>query len=164
MAATYHVPPKVQLARSVLRPLFRLIFYVLGQVKITGKENVPSHEAYLVAVNHVSLFEAPYICAFWPKTLEALGAAEIWERTGQSTLARLYGGIPVHRGQYDRHLIETSLAVLRSGYPLALAPEGERSHTPDMQRTQIGIAYLMEKAQVPVVPVGIVGSTEDFLD
>jgi 1-acyl-sn-glycerol-3-phosphate acyltransferase len=164
MAATYHVSPKVQLARSVLRPLFRLIFYVLSQVKITGKENVPSHGAYLVAVNHVSLFEAPFIYAFWPKALEALGAAEIWERPGQSALARLYGGIPVHRGHYDRHLIETSLAVLHSGYPLALAPEGERSHTPGMQRAQVGIAYLMEKARVPVVPVGIVGSTEDFLD
>jgi 1-acyl-sn-glycerol-3-phosphate acyltransferase len=140
-----------------------LIFYAISQVKITGKENVPPQGAYLVAVNHVSLYEAPLICAFWPIAPEALGAADIWERPGQSILARLYGGIPVHRGTYDRHLIETSLTVLRSGYPLAIAPEGERSHTPGMQRAQVGIAYLMEKARVPVVPVGIVGSTDDFL-
>jgi 1-acyl-sn-glycerol-3-phosphate acyltransferase len=27
-----------------------------------------------------------------------------------------------------------------------------------------GVAFLMDKATVPVVPVGIVGTTEDFLD
>ncbi|MEJ2601046.1 MAG: hypothetical protein P8Z00_22130, partial [Anaerolineales bacterium] len=39
----------------------------------------------------------------------------IWERPGQNILIRLYGGIPVHRGDYDRNLIETMLAVLKSG-------------------------------------------------
>lgn len=164
MAPTYQVLPKVRLARKVLRPIFRLVFYALSRVEVTGKENVPTNQAYLVAVNHVSLFDPPLICAFWPVALEAMGAAEIWERPGQSTLARWYGGIPVHRGQYDRHLIETALAVLCAGYPLVLAPEGERSHTPGMQRAHVGIAYLMDKARVPVVPVGIVGTTEDFLD
>jgi len=53
---------------------------------------------------------------------------------------------------------------LRAGYPLLIAPEGGRSHTPGMRRAKPGVAYLMDKAGVPVVPVGIVGSTDDFLE
>ena len=163
MPPEYQLPRKVRLARPILRSTFRLVFHAISRVIITGKENVPPKGAYLIALNHVSLFEAPFVCSFWPVPPEALGAVEIWERPGQGTLARWYGGIPVHRGQYDRQLIETALAVLRSGYPLMIAPEGGRSHTPGMQPAHPGIAFLIEKAQVPVIPVGIVGSTDDFL-
>ena len=158
------MPTRMCLARGLLRPIFRLIFHALSRVKITGKENVPPSGAYLIAFNHISLFEPPLICAFWPVAPEAMAAAEVWERPGQSLLARWYGGIPVHRDQYDRQLIEAALAILRSGYPLVIAPEGERSHTPGLQPAHRGVAFLMDKARVPVVPVGIVGCTEDFLD
>jgi 1-acyl-sn-glycerol-3-phosphate acyltransferase len=132
-------------------------------VKISGKENVPARGGYLIAFNHVSTYDPPLIVSFWPVDPEVMGAIEIWGRPGQSTLIRWYGGIPVHRGQYDRQLIKIALSVLRSGYPLVIAPEGERSHTPGMKRATQGVAYLMDKAQVPVVPVGVVGNTEDFL-
>jgi 1-acyl-sn-glycerol-3-phosphate acyltransferase len=52
--------------------------------------------------------------------------------------------------------------VLESGYPLLIAPEGGRSHKPGMRRAMPGIAFILEKARVPVMPVGIVGSTDDF--
>jgi 1-acyl-sn-glycerol-3-phosphate acyltransferase len=32
-----------------------------------------------------------------------------------------------------------------------------------MQRANPGIAYLVDKAGVPVIPVGVFGSTEDFM-
>ena len=163
MVAEYDVPARIRLARMVLRPTFRLIFHALSRVKITGKQHVPMNGAYLIAFNHISLFEPPLICAFWPVAPEVMGAAEVWDRPGQSLLARWYGGIPVHRNQYNRQLIEKALAVLRSGFPLVIAPEGERSHKPGMQPAHRGVAFLMDKAKVPVVPVGVVGNTEDFL-
>jgi 1-acyl-sn-glycerol-3-phosphate acyltransferase len=117
----------------------------------------------MIAINHVSLFEPPLLLAFWPTAPEAVGAVDIWERPGQSLLARLYGGIQVHRGQYDRQLLDTMQAALLSGRPLLIAPEGGRSHQPGMRRALPGVAYVIEKANVPVVPVGVVGATDDFL-
>jgi 1-acyl-sn-glycerol-3-phosphate acyltransferase len=75
----------------------------------------------------------------------------------------LYGGIPVHRGEYDRQLLDTTMAALQSGKPLLIAPEGGRSHTPGMRRALPGVAYIVDKTDVPVVPVGLVGATDDFL-
>ena len=158
----YHVPWQNRLARAILRPSFRTLFHLLARVKIVGRENVPATGAYLIAINHVSIFDPPFIIAFWPVCPEALGAIEIWSKPGQAPLARFYGGIPVHRNQYDRQVINQMLAVLNSGRPLVIAPEGERSHVPGLLPGQPGIAYAVDRANVPVVPVGIVGTTEDF--
>lgn len=159
----YQVPFSTQAMRFFLRPFFRLLFHLLSRVRIYGKNNIPKQGAYLIAINHISLFEPPFILAFWPTPPEAAGAAEIWEKSGQSFLAKTYGGIPVHRGEFDRKLIDTMLKVLRSGRPLVLAPEGGRSHSLGMRRALPGIAYLAETASVPVVPVGIVGTSDEFL-
>jgi 1-acyl-sn-glycerol-3-phosphate acyltransferase len=159
----YIVPWRIRLLRLILRPVFRAIFHLLSRVRLRGMENVPKRGPYLVAINHVSLFEPPFVLAFWPVAPEAAGAAEIWEKPGQNILARVYGGIQVHRGEYDRILIEEMLSALRSSRPLVIAPEGGRSHTPGMRRGLPGVAYLADLSQVPIIPVGIVGATDDFL-
>ena len=150
------------LARPFLRFVLRTIFLVLAPVKITGKENVQRGKPYIAAINHVSLFEAPFIGVFWPEQLEVIGASDVWDRPGQNILARLWGGIPIHRGEYDRAAIEGGVSVLRSGYPLLIAPEGGRSHAPGLRQAQLGIAYIAGQTDVPVIPVGIVGTTDDF--
>ena len=159
----YSVPIANRIARSVLRPLFRLVFHILSDVKIIGRENVPKSGSYLITINHVSLFEPPFILAFWPTPPEGAGAIEIWDRPGQGMLVRLYHGIPVHRGEFDRQLLETMIAVLKSGRPLLLAPEGGRTHEVGMRRALPGVAYIIDKTHVPVIPVGIIGTTDDFL-
>jgi 1-acyl-sn-glycerol-3-phosphate acyltransferase len=150
------------LARPFLRVVLRAVFRILAPVKITGKRNVPLGKPYIVAINHVSLFEAPFIGVFWPEQLEVMGAVDVWSRPGQNILARLWGGIPVHRGDYDRALFDKVLAALAAGYPLLIAPEGGRSHKPGMNLAKPGIAYLAEQSALPVIPVGIVGTTDDF--
>lgn len=159
----YKVSIGTQFNRKIMRFFFRAVFHALGRVQIEGLDNVPAKGAYLIAMNHVSLFEPPLILAFWPKAPEAVGAVDIWSKRGQATLAKLYGGIPVHRGEYDRKLIETTLRALKSGRPLVIAPEGTRSHIPGMNRAQPGAAFIIDQANVPVIPVGLTGTTDDFL-
>jgi 1-acyl-sn-glycerol-3-phosphate acyltransferase len=161
--AQYHVAWWV---RWIGRPLVRLvlggIFRILAPIKIIGKENVPLGKPYLIAINHVSLFDPPFAGAFWPEQVEAMGAVDIWSKPGQNILARMWGGIPVHRGEYDRALFDTVTSALRSGYALLIAPEGGRSHTPGLCQAKPGLAYIIEQTGVPVIPVGISGTTDDF--
>lgn len=162
MTDEYHVPWHIQLMRPALRAAFRMIFRILGRVKITGIENVPFNQAYIVAANHISIFDPPLLGAFWPETPEALGAANVFKKKGQGLILKLYGVIPVHRGDYDRTLLETTINVLKSGRPLAILPEGGRSHETGMRQAKPGVGYIIEHTNVPVLPVGIVGTTDDF--
>lgn len=159
---SYTVPLHSRLLRPILRPIFRGIFHILSRVRVFGKENVPRGGSYIVAFNHVSLFDPPLMVAFWPVALEAAGASDLWSRPGQNILVRLYSGIPVYRGQYNRKMFQATVDVLKAGRPLLIAPEGGRSHTPGMHRGLPGVAYITEIARVPVIPVGVVGATDDF--
>lgn len=161
-AQAYHVPLRFRLIRPVLKTLFRSLFRALARITITGQENIPTGRSYVAAMNHVSIYDPPFVAAFWPEYLEIIGASAVFSRPGQGQLLRLYGVIPVHRGIYDRPLWTKLISILRSGRPLLIAPEGARSHDPAMRRAMPGIAYLVEKTDAPVVPVGIVGTTQDF--
>ena len=145
-----------------MRPIFRGIFHILGRVRIIGRENVPAGGPYVVAMNHISIFDPPLLVSFWPQLAEVVGAADVFEKKAQGPLLRMYGVIPVHRGDYDRALLETMLAILKAGRPLAIAPEGGRSHELAMRRALPGIGYVIEHMNVPVIPVGLVGTTDDF--
>ena len=160
--AAYHVPFRFRITRPVLRVIFRGIFRLLGRVAITGKEHIPLGQRYVVAMNHVSIFDPPLAGAFWPEQLEIIGASDVFQKPGQGQILKLYGVIPVHRGDYDRALFTKIISVIKAGYPLLIAPEGGRSHVPAMQRAMPGIAYIVEQTRVPVVPAGLVGTTEDF--
>jgi 1-acyl-sn-glycerol-3-phosphate acyltransferase len=127
-----------------------------------GRENIPYRQPYIVAMNHVSIFDPPFVAAFWPEELEIIGAIDVFGKPGQGQLLRLYGVIPVHRGDYDRPLLTKIIAIVKSGRPLLIAPEGARSHDTAMRRAKPGIAYVAEKTSAPVLPVGLVGTTEDF--
>jgi 1-acyl-sn-glycerol-3-phosphate acyltransferase len=158
----YTVPPHIKFNRLYLRPAFRLIFHILGQIKIVGRENVPLGTPYVVAMNHISIFDPPLLVSFWPEPTEIVGASDVFEKKGQGQLLKLYGVIPVHRGEYDRSLLETMLSVVKSGRPLAIAPEGGRSHEPAMRRAHPGVGYIIEHTNAPVIPVGILNTTDDF--
>lgn len=146
-----------------LKTAARWIFLVGGRVKISGLENIPRGQVYVTAANHISIYDPPLILAFWPEGLEALGATDMFNRAGFGSLLRMFGAVPVHRGEYDRELLETILAMLRGGYRLLIAPEGGRSHAVAMRRAKPGVAYILDEVHVPVVPVGIVGTTDDLL-
>jgi 1-acyl-sn-glycerol-3-phosphate acyltransferase len=146
----------------VLKFIFKPLFQLLFDVKISGRENIPTDSSYIIAYNHISVFEPPFILAFWPEFPEALAGHDVWDRTGiQGTMVKFFGAIPVKRGEYDRESMETMLTALRGGRPLMLSPEGGRSHDIGMRRAHPGIAYLVDRADVPVVPVAIVGTHDN---
>jgi 1-acyl-sn-glycerol-3-phosphate acyltransferase len=162
MRQPHQIPLRYKISRPILKAVFRFLFRVLGRVTISGRENIPRGKPCVIAMNHVSIYDPPLAGAFWPGPLEIIGAIDVFEKPFQGQLLRAYGVIPVHRGDYDRSLLSRMVWILEAGYPLLIAPEGGRSHVPGLKRAKPGVAYLAEKTRVPVVPVALVGTTEDF--
>lgn len=159
----YRVSNATRFRRWALRLIFRIIFHVLCDVHIVGQENIPPDSAYIIAHNHISLFEPPFIAAFWPIPFEAIGGADVFSRPGQKIMVRAWSAIPVKRDRYDRKVIDVMISLLDAGHPLLIAPEGGRSHAIGLRRALPGVAYMMHRANVPVLPIGVVGTTDDML-
>jgi 1-acyl-sn-glycerol-3-phosphate acyltransferase len=162
MTNAYIVPLPRRWLRSFMQVTGRLIFHILARVEIEGLENIPTSGAYVIAFNHVSIFDPPLVLAFWPVQPEILGAVDIWSRPGQDVLARMYKAIPIRRGEVDRDALDQTMAALRAGLPLMLSPEGGRSHKPGLRQGKAGVVYIIERTQTQVVPVGVTGTTDDF--
>ena len=162
-APTYRVSIWRWGLRTLLRLVFRPIFHLFFRVRISGKENIPKGQTYILAANHVSLLEPPLLLTFWPEMPEALAGHDVWDRPGQGLLVKGWGAIPVKRGEYDRAVIDAMTSALKTGRPLLIFPEGGRSHVPKMRRALPGVAYLVDKADVPVLPVAVIGTHDELL-
>jgi 1-acyl-sn-glycerol-3-phosphate acyltransferase len=163
MEDQYLVPLHIRINRRFLRLFFRGLFHLLGKVELYGMDKIPKHNRYVIAFNHVSLVEIPFIGAFWPKIVEIIGATVVWGRPGVAIVARMWEGIQVKRTEFDREVFRKVKMVIDAGFPLMISPEGTRSHTPGLTRGKPGVAYIIDKAKVPVLPVAVVGNTIDFL-
>jgi 1-acyl-sn-glycerol-3-phosphate acyltransferase len=144
----------VRVVRFILIPVLRLAF----GMRVTGRENVPTTGAAIIAPNHKSFWDAFFIAAVVRRNIRFMGKAELFAgRRGRLLLA--LGGFPVQRGASDSEAIETARAVLRNGDVLALFPEGTRVRDPEALGTpRRGAARLALETGAPLIPTAITGT------
>lgn len=163
MESTYRVRKRNRVGQYLLSKLGRFVYALFTRPRVEGIDNVPLTGPYIIVFNHLSIFEPPFVLTHWPSLTVPLGAAEVWKEKDKSLLAHMWGGIPIDRDNYHREPLNQVVAALRAGYPVVLAPEGRISRVPGLRRGKMGLAIILEQFNVPIVPVGVVGSTSDFL-
>jgi 1-acyl-sn-glycerol-3-phosphate acyltransferase len=77
-----------------------------------------------------------------------------------SWLINSVNGIWLNREEADFGALREAINHLRTGGALGIAPEGTRSRVGSLIPAKTGVAYLADKAHVPIVPIAISG-TED---
>ncbi|MFM7870089.1 MAG: lysophospholipid acyltransferase family protein [Actinomycetota bacterium] len=128
------------------------------RMSVSGRENVPTSGAFVLAPVHRSYIDTPIASGCTRRRLRFMGKDSLWKRQPFNWTLSALGGFPVTRGSADRQAVTRAIAVLQSGEPLVLFPEGERKSGPVVQPLMDGAAYVACKAGVPIVPVGIGGS------
>jgi 1-acyl-sn-glycerol-3-phosphate acyltransferase len=147
-----------QVVRTVALALGKLLF----GVRVTGREQLPRHGAYIVTPPHRSFLDVPFTAFITRRRIRFLAKSELYEsRIGRTVFGAL-GGIAVDRGATDRAAFRTLQQVLETGEPVAIFPEGTRRHGAELGAGFDGAAYLSLKLGIPIVPLGI-GGTEEIL-
>lgn len=141
-------------ARFIICGLTRL----LTRLSIEGRQHVPTTGAFVLAPVHRSYVDTPIAACVTRRRLRFMGKEEVWKYRPIGWLVSALGAFPVARGTADREALRRSLAVLETGQPLVVFPEGTRKDGPIVQPLFEGAAYLAARAGVPIVPVGIGGS------
>lgn len=131
---------------------------LLLRISVIGKENIPAQGPYIVVLNHTSVADTPVLLISFPLMRWRFFAVDKW-RTHPiyGPIMAWLGAIYVQRDEIDRNRLRQALAALEEGLVFGLAPEGTRSFTGELMQGKDGAAYLASRAQVPVLPVGIVG-------
>jgi 1-acyl-sn-glycerol-3-phosphate acyltransferase len=142
-----------------LRWVFKTVGGCIAHISFEGQENLPPHGPYIMTANHLSIFDVPVVFG-WLGGEDVTGwAAEKWEQHPIfGPLLRLGGGIFIQRGEVDRGALQSAVAWLKSGKIFGMAPEGTRTKTGGLARAKTGIAFLAHKTNVPIVPLGLIGT------
>jgi 1-acyl-sn-glycerol-3-phosphate acyltransferase len=148
----------------IIRAIVNVLLYLLVRREYVGLENFPAEPPYILVTNHLSVFDTPLLLTACPHTIRALAAAKHRRNPVYGPLIAIMGSIWVQRGEVDRRALREALDVLKRGGALGMAPEGTRARgTYALQEGKTGPAYLATRADVPLVPVGLIG-TEQIKD
>jgi 1-acyl-sn-glycerol-3-phosphate acyltransferase len=143
----------------LLRSIFTILFALLSERKVEGLENLPAQGPYIVAANHLSIFDTPFLYGLIGGKNVTGWAGEKYARHPLfGLLVRLGGGIFIRRGEVDRDALAAAVDWLRQGKIFGMAPEGTRSKTGALIRAKVGVAYLAHAVDVPIVPAAITGT------
>lgn len=146
--------------RATVRLMARV--YLAGLLRIHGAEQVPRSGGLLVCANHASTIDPPLVGAFLPRGDSwSMAKAEFFARASLGRwVLRHYHAFPVVRHSADRRALRRATTILRSGQALIMYPEGYRVAAGGLQRGEPGAGFLARLAQVPVLPVALVGTRE----
>ena len=126
-----------------------------------GGISVPSHGGVLIVCNHQGNLDPVVLGVRMVRPLSYLAKSDLFEVNVLSDwLLRSLGGIPVHLGRGDVGAVKETIRRLRDGHVLNLYPEGARSEDGEIGPMEKGVALVIRRAKVPVVPAVIVGSFE----
>lgn len=144
--------------------LLRLFYSLYGRWKIVGMENVPKTGGIMLAGNHVSLLDPPMVggALFGYRRVRFMAKIELWSHPVGGYIMDRIMSYPVKRGTADRPTLRRTLEWLAQGDAIAMFPEGERSPDGTLQPAQPGIALLVQKSGVPIIPTAIIGTYEMF--
>ena len=109
-------------------------------------------------INHISYLDPIVVTASIPfRHTISLSKIENFQIPVAGWFLRQWGHFPIHRGEYDRKALMQTIALLKSGHLVLLAPEGTRQPA-GMQKAKDGLAYIATKADALIVPTAICGA------
>ena len=148
---------------KVLRIVCRFILRIIARVDQQEMARVPASGGCLVVSNHLGRLDAMLAVILSDREDIILMVAEKYQVYWfWRWVMRNLDAIWLDRHSADFRALREVQKRLKAGGIAAIAPEGTRSPTAQMQPGKPGAAYLAAKASVPIIPMAIIG-TEDAL-
>lgn len=134
----------------------------LSPVTLTGREKLHLHETAVYVSNHLSYYDTPVLFSKLPFQFRILAKQGLWKIPFIGWYLNHSGQVPVDQSSARNAVASLNRGVqtLRHGLPLVIFPEGGRSASGHPQPFVSGAAWMAIKAQVPIVPITLIGTYE----
>jgi len=145
---------------TALSGLFHGLAKLYFRLEIRGKEHLPPRGPYVVAPVHRSNLDFILVSCIHSTRMRYMGKASIWKYPTLGRFFSMLGAFPVHRGTADRESLRTCMRIIENGESLVMFPEGTRKEGPKVAELFDGPAFVAARTGVPIVPIGIGGSSQ----
>jgi len=143
-----------------------IVFKIIWQLKVSGIENLPRNEAFIICPNHNSYLDGFLIAASVPRCLKKqmffLGFRAYFEVPIIRNTIKLIKIIPIDPGGRLVDAMQACAYILRNGKAACIFPEGVRSIDKEIKEFKKGIGILTKELGIRLVPAYIKGSYESW--
>lgn len=129
-------------------------------LKTTGNYKGALPRGFVVAVNHISLWDPPLVgSTFFRFRVHTLAKAELFKPDFlMGRLFRWMDSIPIKRKGFDRRAFALANRALKDGHNLVIFPEGTRRAIGHPGPVRNGLGIVVQATKAPLLPIFIRGS------
>jgi 1-acyl-sn-glycerol-3-phosphate acyltransferase len=133
---------------------------VLFSGRAVGARHIPRRGAALLVANHESFLDPIAIGVAIPRHVSYLARKTLFATPFAGALLRALNAVPIDQEGVGKEGIRNILLKLQSGAAVLVFPEGERTADGAFHELRPGVALLLSRVEVPIIPVGIAGAFE----
>jgi 1-acyl-sn-glycerol-3-phosphate acyltransferase len=153
--------------RGAIQIAVRAFLRVYNRFEVTGRENLPAGESFVMVCNHSSHFDALCLLSSLPlrrvhRAFPAAAADYFFSSPLRSVFSIIVvNGLPFDRAQHGAASLDLCRQLLAGpNNVLIMFPEGTRSCGGTLGRFRSGVARLVAGTATPVVPCHLSGGYE----
>lgn len=141
-----------------LQAICRIVTSLAFDLKVYGVHRLPRDGGVLVVSNHQSYLDPVLLAVRTRRPLSYMAKSELFQNKAFTWLIRSLGAFPVRQGAGDVRAMKQAIERVQEGHALAIFPEGSRTEDGRLLPVEPGVALVIRKAKVPVVPCVIDGA------
>jgi 1-acyl-sn-glycerol-3-phosphate acyltransferase len=154
---TRRIPP----GRHFWGAVLRFLIWLLSNLEVRGRENLPANGAGIVYYNHIHWLDPVLFCGSCRRYAVPLAKIESRSWPVVGWLLQWYHVIFIKRGVVDRDALKKAWLVLANGDIAVISPEGTRSLDGVLQPAKEGLAFIARhEPHVWLMPCAVTGTTE----
>jgi 1-acyl-sn-glycerol-3-phosphate acyltransferase len=145
----------------LMRFLAWLLIHTVHRVHTVDADRIPEEGAAVLVCNHVSYVDAIVIGAASPRPIRFVMDHRIFKLPLLGWIFRTARAIPIAPAKEDPWLMEKAYIdiaqALHEGELVCIFPEGQLTRTGEINDFKGGIAKIIERSKVPVIPMALRG-------
>ena len=145
----------------LMRFLAWLLIHTIHRVEVLGAERIPEQGAAVLVCNHVSYVDALVIVAASPRPIRFVMDHNIFKIPFAGWIFRTAKAIPIAPAREDPWLMEKAYIdiaqALHEGELVCIFPEGKLTRDGEINEFRGGVAKIVERTKVPVIPMALRG-------
>lgn len=147
---------------KIVKGFCKIFFKLFYRVHLEGNIDLPETTGYMICCNHIHMFDPAILMIFNKRPITFVIKEELMHVPIVKNIMNGCGAIPVKRGESDISSIKNTIAALKDGKIVGLFPEGTRHPDGEFRDIKKGAAMIACKANVPILPVRIIGNYKPF--
>lgn len=145
----------------LMRFLAWLLIHTIHRVSTVDTDRIPEEGAAVLVCNHVSYVDAIVIMAASPRPIRFVMDHRIFKTPLLGFIFRTAKAIPIAPAKENPWLMEKAFVdiaqALHEGELVCIFPEGKLTTNGELNEFRGGIAKIVERSKVPVIPMALRG-------